>query len=636
VKLSDKKISNIVNHEISIKDLTDQELASFCVYANEKYRAGSPVISDEDYDFIYLKSLKDRTPSHPLLQSVEPENEGFSEEKLLLPKPMLSIDKAYSFPEILKWIERIHKACEDLQYDYRNIIFKATPKLDGFAGYDDGEKLYTRGDGKKGSDISRVFERGLKVFDNSKRGQGPGEIVVKKSYFDQHLASFFEFPRNFQASLIKEKELDEHAKNAIKKDGAFFVPFNQLPNWQGSVEELKANFENIVQNSLKSVDFDVDGVVFEVTNDEIKTHMGSNRKFHRWQIAFKENKDKAHVRVLSITPQVGRTGKITPVAELEATQLSGATIVRATGHHYGLVRDQKLGQGSIIELTRSGLVIPKINKVLKASDNVIIPNNCPSCGYELIWDSDFLICQNHKLCRSQNIGRIEHFFKVLANNDGFGIATIEKLFDKGVDQISKIYQLTFEELISFGFGDKTSENLLKQLERSKIEQIEDWRFLAAFGVHRLGQGNCENLLRNYPLEEVFNLDEESIIAIDGFAEQTASDIVQGLYSIKEEFGYLYSLGFNLEKTKLKSEPNNSNSLLTDKKIVFTGKMSSSRDEMKKHAKSIGIKVMSSVNQSTNYLVIGENVGPKKLQFAIDNNIAILKEDEYLKLICESK
>jgi len=636
VKLSNRKLSNIVNHEISIKDLTDQELGSFCVYANEKYRAGSPVISDEDYDFIYLKSLKDRTPSHPLLQSVEPENKGFSEEKLLLPKPMLSIDKAYSFPEILKWIERIHKACEDLQYDYRNIIFKATPKLDGFAGYDDGEKLYTRGDGKKGSDISRVFERGLKVFDNSKRGQGPGEIVVKKSYFDQHLASFFEFPRNFQASLIKEKELDEHAKNAIKKDGAFFVPFNQLPNWQGSVEELKANFENIVQNSLKSVDFDVDGVVFEVTNDEIKTHMGSNRKFHRWQIAFKENKDKAHVRVLSITPQVGRTGKITPVLELEPTQLSGANIVRATGHHYGLVRNQKLGQGSIIELTRSGLVIPKINKVLKASDNVVIPNNCPSCGYELIWDSDFLICQNHKLCRSQNIGRIEHFFKVLANNDGFGIATIEKLFDKGVDQISKIYQLTFEKLTSFGFGNKTSENLLAQLERSKTEEIEDWRFLAAFGVNRLGQGNCENLLRSYPLEEVFNLDEESIIAIDGFAEQTAGDIVQGLAYIKEEFDYLYSLEFNLEKTKLMSEINNSNSLLVDKKIVFTGKMSSSRDEMKKYAKSIGIKVLSSVNQSTDYLVIGENVGPKKLQFAIDNNIAILKEDEYFKLIDESK
>ena len=297
---------------------------------------------------------------------------------------MLSIDKAYSFQEILRWIDRILKSCKELSIDFMELIFKATPKLDGFAGYDDGNKLYTRGDGKKGSDISRVFDRGLKVFNNSKRGQGPGEIVVSKSYFEENLAQFFEFPRNFQASLIKEKALDEHAKNAIKKDGAFFVPFKQLPNWKGNIEELKSNFENIVKNSLNSVDFDVDGVVFEVVNDEIKRHMGSNRKFHRWQIAFKENKDKAHVRVLSITPQVGRTGKITPVAELEPTQLSGATIIRATGHHYGFVLEQQLGKGSIIELTRSGLVIPKINKVLKPSQEVIIPNNCPSCGYQLV------------------------------------------------------------------------------------------------------------------------------------------------------------------------------------------------------------------------------------------------------------
>jgi len=634
--LSNNQIKLISEKKILIKDLTNNELSEFCEYANQEYRRGYPIISDQDYDFLFLKELKKRVPNHSLIEDIEPEIEGFSDEKILLPQAMLSIDKAYSYKEIIKWIERTLKSADDLNFNYSSLKFRATPKLDGFAGYDDGKKLYTRGDGKKGSDITRVFNRGLKVFNDTERGQGPGEIVVSKTYFEKNLSDFFEFPRNFQASLIKEKELDDHAKDAILHNGAFFVPFNQLPNWTGSLEELKSNFDNIVQDSLISVDFDVDGVVFEVINNEIKSHMGSNRKFHRWQIAFKENKDKAQVKVLAITPQVGRTGKITPVAELEPTQLSGATILRATGHHYGLVRDQQLGKGSIIELTRSGLVIPKINKVLKPSEEVIIPNNCPSCGYQLVWDSDFLVCQNHQICRSQNIGRIEHFFKVLANNDGFGVATIEKLFDQGVDQISKIYQLTFEELTSFGFGDKTSENLLKQLERSKIEEIEDWRFLAAFGVNRLGQGNCENLLRSYPLEEVFNLDEESIISIDGFAEQTASDIVQGLSSIKEEFGYLYSLGFNLEKTKLNSEHNNSNSLLMDKKIVFTGKMSSSRDEMKKHAKSIGIKVLSSVNQSTDYLVIGENVGPKKLQFAIDNNIAILKEDEYLKLIDDSK
>ena len=626
----------ILNNQITVSDLSDQELVHFCRLANKKYRSGEPIISDEDYDFIYLKELKKRIPNHGFIQKIEEEVVEFSEEKLLLPQVMLSTDKAYTQKEFSKWIERIIKTCSEIPFDKNQINFKATPKLDGFAAFDDGNILYTRGDGKKGSNITRVFKRGLKIFNNSPKGQGPGEIVVKKSYFKQNLSKYFEFPRNFQASLIKEKELDNLAKKTIEEEGAFFVPFKQLPSWDGNLLELENEFDNILDYCLNCVDFDVDGVVFEVVNDEIKSYMGSNRKFHRWQIAFKENKDKAHVKVLSITPQVGRTGKITPVAELEPTQLSGATILRATGHHYGLVRDQQLGKGSIIELTRSGLVIPKINKVLKPSEEVIIPSNCPSCGFQLQWDSDFLICQNHQLCRSQNIGRIEHFFKVLANNDGFGVATIEKLFDQGVDQISKIYQLTFEELTSFGFGDKTSENLLKQLERSRIEEIEDWRFLAAFGVNRLGQGNCENLLRSCPLEEIFDLDEESIIAIDGFAEQTAGDILQGLTSIKEEFDYLYSLGFNLEKTKLKSELNNSNSLLADKKIVFTGKMSTSRDEMKKHAKSIGIKVLSSVNQSTDYLVIGENVGPKKLQFAIDNNISILKETEYFKLIDESK
>jgi len=464
-ELSTHKINLILDKKILLDEISDQELLEFCILANQKYRSGSPLISDEDYDFIYLKELKRRSPNHDFLNKVEPEDSTFSEEKVLLPEQMLSIDKAYTFEEVLKWLERIVKACNEIDYEVFSLNFCATPKLDGFAGYDDGITLYTRGDGKKGSDISRVFERGLKILNNSPRGQGPGEIVVKKSYFEQYLSNFFEFPRNFQASLIKEKELDEHAKNAIKKDGAYFVPFKQLPKWEGSLEELKSNFESIIEESLKCVDFDVDGVVLEITNEIVKSHMGSNRKFHRWQIAYKENKDKAQVRVLAITPQVGRTGKITPVAELEATQLSGATIVRATGHHYGLVRDQQLGKGSIIELTRSGLVIPKINKVLKPSEEVIIPSKCPSCGYELIWDSDFLICQNHKLCRSQNIGRIEHFFKVLANNDGFGVATIEKLFDEGVDQISKIYQLTFEALTSFGFGDKTSENLLKQLER---------------------------------------------------------------------------------------------------------------------------------------------------------------------------
>ena len=160
MNLSKKIINDILTKKILVNELSSSQLSEFCIYANEKYRSGDPVISDADYDFIFLKELKKRNPSHHLLNIVEPEVHGFSEEKVLIPKPMLSIDKAYSFDEILKWIDRIFKSTNELSLDIKKLIFRATPKLDGFAGFDDGKRLYTRGDGKRGSDITRVFNRG--------------------------------------------------------------------------------------------------------------------------------------------------------------------------------------------------------------------------------------------------------------------------------------------------------------------------------------------------------------------------------------------------------------------------------------------------------------------------------------------
>ena len=629
--LTSSVIYQIIQQEILLDDLSDDDLATFCQTANLAYRSGESIISDQDYDFIYLPALKQRLPQHPLLQSIEPEGQGFSEEKVLLPEVMLSTDKAYSWDEIRKWIERLEKSAVDIGLAYVDIQIKATPKLDGFAGFDDGTHLYTRGDGKKGSDITRVFDRGLQVYNDSERGQGAGEIVIKKSYFESHLSQDFEYPRNFQASLIKEKALDEKAKQAIADKAALFVPFAQLPTWSGSIKEMSESFEGIVEKVLSTVDFDVDGVVFETTNSDLKIQMGANRKFHRWQVAFKENKDKAQVKVLSVTPQVGRTGKITPVAELEPTLLSGATIVRATGHHYGLVKEQGLGAGSVIELTRSGLVIPKINQVLKSAA-VDIPVLCPSCGESLEWESDFLMCVNHVSCPAQVIGKMEYFFKILANNDGFGIATVEKLYEHGIRKISQIYALSASDLSAMGFGDKTSANLVNQLKRSTNEQIEDWRFLAAFGMVRMGMGNCENLLKSYPLNEIFELNLEQISAIDGFAELTAQMIVTGLNSIKPEFDLLKQHRFNLEQTPLKKDLVEFTHDLFGKKIIFTGKMSGSREAMKKHAKSIGIQVVSSVSAKTDYLVIGEKVGQKKIESAENFGVEILTESNYLALI----
>ena len=629
--LSNQIIKNITSQISLVSDLSDDVLIEFCAIANQRYRIGSPIISDENYDFIFLNELAKRLPNHPFLKKVEDEIEGFSDEKIKLPQKMLSTDKAYSWEEVNKWLERITKFSSEINYLLADIQIKGTAKLDGFAGYDDGNKLYTRGDGNKGSDISRVFERGLGVFNNSERGQGPGEIVVKRSYFEKYLSNHFEYPRNFQASLIKEKELDKLAIDAINAKAALFVPFNQLPHWLGGINEFRKQFLDIVSQLESGVDFDIDGVVFEIVNPELKKHMGSNRKFHRWQIAFKENKEKAQVKVISITAQVGRTGKITPVAELEPTQLSGATIYRASGHHYGLVKEQGLGAGSIIELTRSGLVIPKINKVLKTAE-VDIPTNCPSCGHKLSWDSDFLMCLNHETCAEQITGKIIYFFRILANNDGFGQATIQKLYAEGIRQVSDIYLLNEAKLMSMGFGEKTSRNLINQLIRSRKESIEDWRFLAAFGVQRLGMGNCENLLRNYSVEKIFDLSVKDISNINGFAEITAELIFDGLTLIKPQYEVLISGGFKLEHTLLNTELNQSNSPFNSKTIVFTGTMSESRAKLQKQAKAFGANVGKSVSSKTDFLIIGENVGQSKIKDAKTHQVEILTEAEYLKLL----
>ena len=164
MELTSEKIEKILQKFLLVDDLTDRELGEFCEYANSQYRAGSPVITDEDYDFIFLNALKNRVPSHKILQSLEPEVISFSEEKVLIPEAMLSIDKAYSFNEILKWIDRIIKSCIELNINTKKLIFRATPKLDGFAGYDDGNKLYTRGDGKRVVILQEYLEEVLRFL----------------------------------------------------------------------------------------------------------------------------------------------------------------------------------------------------------------------------------------------------------------------------------------------------------------------------------------------------------------------------------------------------------------------------------------------------------------------------------------
>ena len=581
-QIGQERFCELRQHPDRLDGYRDEELVEFLKIANALYRGGEPVIGDDDYDFIYLAELKRRDPDHPYLGAVEPEP-VFAGKTVDLPVVMLSTDKAYSREEVERWVERMEKAAGELGKDAQALEFKVTPKLDGYAAYDDGKMLYTRGDGRKGTDITRVFERGMQVANAGARGLGAGEIVVSRSYFDQRLADVFDNPRNFQASVIKEKELDEHAELAIKEGAALFYPFALLPCWKGKAKELLDEFDKIVETIWHKVDYDVDGVILEITDDEIKQFLGATRHHHRWQTAYKVNLDSAEVLVLNVTPQTSRSGRVTPVAELQPTRLSGALLTRATAHHYGMVVENGIGPGAVIQLVRSGEVIPKIDKVIKPA-NPQIPSHCPSCQTELVWDNDYLICPNNLDCPAQISNSMEHFFRMLKNNDGFGAATIKKLYEHGIRRVDEIYRLSAEQFEGMGFGPKQSQNLVEQLLRSRNEPVEDWRFLAAFGVFRMGLGNCERLLAHHAIADIFKLSEADIVGIEGFAERTAAVITQGFQNIKPLFDTLMALGFKLQATQNRQAAGSHP--LAGKTLVFTGALQTGgRDELSRQAES---------------------------------------------------
>lgn len=628
-ELAQELFISLQNNKVTTTD--EKILVNWLTVCNTLYRAGFPCVPDHFYDHHLIETLSAINPDHPYLHSVEPELEDMGGKVIALPKKMLSTDKAYDKDTIDRWLTRITNAGKEIHIEKRDILIRVSPKLDGFACYDDGEKMYTRGNGTKGTDITRIIERGVMVVGNQ-RGLGPGEIVVSKTYFDQNLSEEFDNSRNFQSSVIKEKELSASVQKAVHDKAVVFYPFASLPCWTGSIDEFNNSFEDIVHQVWHSMDYDVDGIVIETTDAAIQEYMGSTSHHNRWQIAYKKNDEEAFVEIRDVTPQTAKTGRITPVAELVPTLISGAILSRATAHHYGRVKEWGIGKGAIAAVVRSGLVIPKLERMEKSVEPVI-PTHCPSCQSPVEWQKDNLYCTNKIDCPAQIEGSLEYFFKTLGNIDGFGEKTMEKLREYGVQRVSEIYAMTAEQFQSLGLGDKQSQNLIDALEKSRSVPVEDWRFLAAFSIPGVGRGGCERLLKHHKLTSVFDLSIAQVIEIADFAEKTATTLVNTLKVIKPEFDILYGLGFNLTETPLLSERALLNNLITGKTIVFTGTMlQGKREDMEKQAKSMGAKVGSSVSSKTDYLVIGEKVGLTKINDAQKHGVKVITENDYLNII----
>jgi len=533
---------------------------------NQAYRAGEPLISDREYDQL-VEQLRALAPDHPFLHRVEPEMFS-ARRKIRHPMPMLSTEKAYTTEALTRFVARVEKAAAEIGLS--DVRFRVTVKLDGLAGRDDGDIFVSRGNGEVGYEISSAFEKG--IVPEGGRGRGLGEIVMLKSYFEAHMQGEFEHPRNLVVGIITSDRLNEHARKALADGAVHFVPYANLPAWEGSGSDLVRDLDTIRSNLLAGCDYPLDGLVAEVIDDRLKDFMGATSHHYRWQIAIKTKGATAETTVVKLTWQVGRTGNVTPVMAVVPTNLSGATIRRVTAHNAGLVRKQQIGPGAEIEIIRSGEVIPKLERVVTPAIEVDLPERCPSCRTRLEWQNDFLRCPNSSLCRCQVIQGIVYWFRTLGTADWFGLKTVEKLVDGGFDGLERIYAMTADEFARLGFGPVQSVNLADAVITSRTKAVEDWRLLAAFGISDLGKGDSRKLLGYHRLEELPALTPEDIVKIHGFGEITSRSITTGLAAVRPTFGHILDLNFNLIRTPLAAEKEKVDSPIKDKGIVFTGKM----------------------------------------------------------------
>jgi len=366
---------------------TKEQLVRLLTNYNIAYRNGNPLIEDREYD-LFVESLRELDPNNDYFNKVEPEV-WRRKIKIKHPSPMLSIDKVYTTEALEKFIKRINKAAEHLNIE--NPFISITPKLDGLAGRDSSSVFVTRGDGIEGYEISDAFLKG--VIPISGRGLGLGEIVIVKSYFEEHMSEYFKHPRNMVVGIITSHVVNEHAMDALSDKKVHFVPYVELKSWRCRIDSLIRDLPKI-RKFVSKIDYPIDGMVCAVLDDRIREYLGSNNHSHKWQVAIKDVNDSAIADVTSIEWKLGATGRVTPTIIINPIELSGAVIRRVNGYNAGYISKNRIGVGSKIEIIRAGEVIPKLVSVIEPSDISYIPIKCPKCCGMLNINNNYLECNS--------------------------------------------------------------------------------------------------------------------------------------------------------------------------------------------------------------------------------------------------
>lgn len=646
-------------------------------YHNHKYYVeNSPEISDFEFDTM-MRQLIDLEAAHPefydpLSPSVRVGSDRTSEFVSVEHRyPMLSLSNTYSTEELLTFIERIER-------EQGQTEFVCELKFDGTAislTYEQGRlaRAVTRGDGTMGDDVTANVKT-IRSIPLTLSGSGypelfeiRGEIFMPYSSFERlNLEreaageSLFANPRNAAAGTLKQQQSAVVAKRGL--DCTLYqmagdnLPFkshlenlNAARSWGFKVSEhmqLCHSAKEVIDyitywdEARKSLPYPTDGVVIKVNDFAVRRQLGFTAKSPRWAVAYKFKAESALTRLISVDFQVGRTGAITPVANLEPVLLAGTTVKRASLHNAEQIAALDIRIGDKVYVEKGGEIIPKITDVeLSERTADCLPftyiTHCPECGAKLVRVEGEAkhYCPNQSGCRPQIVGRIVHFISRKAMNiDGLGVETVELLFDNGLlRDISDLYTLKAADIAVLPrLGEKSADNIISSINNSK--SVPFARVLFGLGIRFVGETTAKYLAAHFKsIDAVMGASREELMESDEVGDKIADAIIDYFADPVNlniiEFLKASGLQFKAEATRRDSN------ILEGKNIVVSGKFTlHSRDELKALIEKNGGKNQSGVNANTDFIIAGENMGPAKLQKAEKLGIQILSESDFVEII----
>ena len=627
------------------------------------YVLDNPTISDSEYDKLYysLVDLEKETgiilPYSPTQRVGDTVLEGFTKKRHEV--PLYSLNKVRDFSDLEEW-------CNDIRKVDKTTDFAVEYKFDGLnlvIEYENGlfKSATTRGNGSIGEDVSLQVKTIKTVplqikFKGRLIVQGEG-MMTNKSFaeYNKTATEKLKNPRNAVAGAIRNLDVKETAKrnldffcySILLCEGEKFTTQKQMHEFliengfqTGNYFKICTDVKEIIHcineiDLVKSkLDVMIDGMVIKVNNVAPREDIGFTAKFPKWAIAYKFEAQEATTLLKNVVWQVGRSGRVTPIAELEPVELAGATIRRATLNNIDDIRRKDVYINARVFVRRSNEVIPEIMGLAEKNENsveIVEPDLCPCCKSKLVKRGPLLYCENHLGCRDQVVDRLSHFTSREAFNiEGLSEKTIEALYDNlGVRKESDLFKLKLEDLLKLeNFQEKKSKNIINSLQNSK--NVEFYRFLLALGIAEVGVKTAKDIAKHFKtLENLKNASKEEILKIDDIGEIIADNIYNFFkerYNI-DEIDSLFGCGVKIKEVELlQTNPN-----ITGKTFVLTGTLTKPRGEVETLIESLGGKTSSSVSKNTDYVLAGESAG-SKLDKARALGVRIINEEEFNDLL----